>query len=186
MLTRRFLFAFLLSLMIPLMARAGVMAQVSSTVTYNPVDSDFDYLYLLTNPSENSLLGDPLFFDFSIEISSLANLTDITTPGGWFNTYSAGDTLVEWGVDIGNGGVGLTPGQSLAFSFSSMLSRGDSAYGVVFVSDVGGDFVSGMTQAPIDPIPISSVPEPSSLTMFTILAAGFFGCRRRSGSLSPR
>ena len=100
MLLRRFLYAILIGLAVPGAVQAGVMSQVTPTVTYNPILSNYDYQYLLTNPLENELDGDPDFFlDFSIEISSSSNLTNLTTPVGWFNTsYLPGDTLVEWAV----------------------------------------------------------------------------------------
>ena len=179
MLLRRFLYAILIGLAVPGAVQAGVLSQVTSTVTYNPILSNYDYQYLLTNPLENELDGDPDFFlDFSIEISSSSNLTNITTPVGWFNTaYLPGDTLVEWAVlDLADA---LAPGQSLIFGFSSELSPGDTNYGIVALNVGGGDFSSGLTLGPVDPIMPNAVPEPSSLTLFGLTAIGLCAYTRR-------
>ena len=179
MLLRRFLYAILIGLAVPGAVQAGVLSQVTSTVTYNPILSNYDYQYLLTNPLDNLLDGDPdLFLDFSIEISSFSNLINIITPAGWFNTsYLPGDTLVEWAVlDLA---VALAPGQSLVFGFSSGLSPGDTNYGVVALNASGGDFSFGLTQGPVDPIIPNTVPEPSSLAVFGLFAIGLCGYPRR-------
>jgi len=159
---------------------AGVITQVTATVTYNSVQSIYDYSYLLTNPVENASDGDPdLFLDFSVEVPLSADLTNIITPAGWFNTfYSSGDTLIEWAVDDFTNNV-LLPGDSLTFGFSSPFSEGDAVYGVVALNAGGGEFASGNTLAPT--APASAVPEPSSMALFLVAVAGMFVFGRRGG-----
>ena len=78
--------------------------------------------------------------DFSVEVSSSADLSNIITPAGWFNTLcSYGDTLIEWAIDDFSNSV-LLPGDSLTLGFSSPFPESDAVYGVIALNAGSGEF----------------------------------------------
>jgi len=147
-------------------AHAGLITDLLSSVTPQPSGLTL-YQYTLTDDPGSTL---PVV-EFTLSVSTAADISSLAGPSGWQITYNAGDALVDWATFSAD--TVIQPGDSATFSFLSPLGPSQQDYSVLGLDPASFDVETnqGQTQSP----GITAVPEPSALAMLGTGALGFLG-----------
>jgi hypothetical protein len=156
-----------LGLVIPARAQATFLTSLSGEAVQNPSDGLYTYTYLVTNLSAST----DTFGALNVNVSPSAGVLSIAGPDGWLSSFDTADSLVQW---FSPGPTSdISPGSSGAFSFVSPLPPVAQDYLAIGFSDVGIDFNPRTT---VGPGVVTTVPEPSTLTLLGVAAAGCLTC----------
>jgi hypothetical protein len=136
-------------------------------ITTPQAGGTFLYTYTVANPAA-STGGVSQFF---VTVGPTANLTAITAPTGFDSFYSAGSTVAEF--DSFSSATDIAPGSSGVFSFVSAMGPAALPVTARSIDDTSGTFTD-VTSASVAP-----VPEPSSLVLCGLGAAGLALAARR-------
>jgi hypothetical protein len=129
-------------------------------VTTPQAGGTFLYAYTVANPTA-STGGVSQFF---VIVGPTANLTAITTPIGFDSFYSAGSTVAEF--DSISSATDIAPGSSGVFSFLSAAGPASFPVTARSIDDTSGTFTD------VTSLSVAPVPEPSSLVLCGLGAAG--------------
>jgi hypothetical protein len=142
--------------------KAGLLTKVEVTVT--DLGGSFGYEYTLTNLAASDVPA----IAFRVDVDASANLQSIAGATGWDVSYVVGDSFITWSSS--DESVDLLPGDSLLFSFTSVVGPRDVDYSVLGFDGASFDFNQGKTLGPA----LSSVPEPSSLWLAALAGPGCY------------
>jgi hypothetical protein len=151
----------------PSALRAGFMTSLSEQA--NLSGGLYTYTYTVSNlaASTDTLGG------FKVNVDPSASVSSITAPTNWLSFFDTTNNLVEW-VSPGSA-TDLQPNSVGVFSFVSSLPPVPQDYLAVGFSDIGIDFNTGTTLGP----GLSTVAEPSSVTLLAIGITAMAGCGSR-------
>ncbi len=172
-----FLFAFeaALSCSFILPVRAGTL-EASATTSATPDGSNWDYTVALTNLSSSTDSLQTFWYSWvpGRDFMPTSPLS-VSSPAGWTDKITNGGSTDGFAIQFVTTSAPLTPGSTLDFNFTSASTpaqiAGDSPFypgtpvGTFFVYQ-GSPFVGDSFSSVASFVPtVSSVPEPSSLTL---------------------
>jgi hypothetical protein len=144
----------------PAAVQAGFMTSLSEQVDFS--GGLYTYTYTLSNlAASTDTLG-----AFKVNVDPSAVVSSITAPTNWLSFFDTTNNLVEWVSPDST--TDLQPNSAGVFSFASSLPPVPQDYLAVGFSNIGIDFNTGSTLGP----GLSTVPEPSSVTLLAIGIAG--------------
>ena len=177
--TREFFRAIPVAITLVLFSAWSVRADLITTVQADVTQlgpEDYRYDYRLTNSPQSDFAAIAL----EIQVDPTAALSSITGPAGWDILYIQGDPAISWSSP--DAVLDLQPGDSVSFSFESILGPAADGYSVFGFDSGTFGFALNSGQA-LSP---SAVPEPSGFVLSLIGAVVLTGCGFARGSVSSR
>jgi hypothetical protein len=147
-------------------ARADFITLLSAIVS-DQGGGLYRYEYTLTNDASSTLSA----VEFTLQVSAIATLTDVTGPTGWEITYTDGDPLVDFASPAADSDI--VPGGAGIFSFSSPLGPSPGGYSILGLNETTIEL--GLNRGTVDSPIASALPEPSPLFLLGTGVLGLIG-----------